>query len=72
MESRPTQAVLPLVGLAAEKVIRDRYSLDRRTAARSSGKANGLAGSPRSADPGGSSPHIPPRRISLCPAAIAS
>ncbi|MFO7903398.1 MAG: hypothetical protein ACQESR_21095 [Planctomycetota bacterium] len=25
MESRPTQAVLPLVGLAAEKVIRDRY-----------------------------------------------
>ncbi|MFO7901639.1 MAG: hypothetical protein R6U98_03170, partial [Pirellulaceae bacterium] len=23
----PTQAVLPLVGLAAEKVIRDRYSL---------------------------------------------
>ncbi|MFO7907263.1 MAG: hypothetical protein R6U98_31725 [Pirellulaceae bacterium] len=26
MESRPTQAVLPLVGLAAEKVIRDRYN----------------------------------------------
>ncbi|MFO7908282.1 MAG: hypothetical protein ACQESR_17800 [Planctomycetota bacterium] len=26
MESRPTQAVLPLVGLAAEKVIRARYS----------------------------------------------
>ncbi|MFO7908029.1 MAG: hypothetical protein R6U98_35635 [Pirellulaceae bacterium] len=25
MESRPTQAVLPLVGLAAEKIIRDRY-----------------------------------------------
>ncbi|MFO7906905.1 MAG: hypothetical protein ACQESR_15710 [Planctomycetota bacterium] len=25
MESCPTQAVLPLVGLAAEKVIRDRY-----------------------------------------------
>ncbi|MFO7902573.1 MAG: hypothetical protein ACQESR_06515 [Planctomycetota bacterium] len=25
MESRPTQAVLPLVGLAAENVIRDRY-----------------------------------------------
>ncbi|MFO7908328.1 MAG: hypothetical protein R6U98_37170 [Pirellulaceae bacterium] len=25
MESGPTQAVLPLVGLAAEKVIRDRY-----------------------------------------------
>ncbi|MGM0487195.1 MAG: hypothetical protein ACQESR_10585 [Planctomycetota bacterium] len=26
VESCPTQAVLPLVGLAAEKVIRDRYS----------------------------------------------
>ncbi|MFO7907564.1 MAG: hypothetical protein ACQESR_18475 [Planctomycetota bacterium] len=26
MESCPTQAVLPLVGLAAEKVIRDRYT----------------------------------------------
>ncbi|MFO7901783.1 MAG: hypothetical protein R6U98_03910 [Pirellulaceae bacterium] len=25
MESGPTQTVLPLVGLAAEKVIRDRY-----------------------------------------------
>ncbi|MFO7901071.1 MAG: hypothetical protein R6U98_00285 [Pirellulaceae bacterium] len=25
MESCPTQAVLPLVGLAVEKVIRDRY-----------------------------------------------
>ncbi|MGM0490629.1 MAG: hypothetical protein ACQESR_28210 [Planctomycetota bacterium] len=25
MERCPTQAVLPLVGLAAEKVIRDRY-----------------------------------------------
>ncbi|MFO7905060.1 MAG: hypothetical protein R6U98_20515 [Pirellulaceae bacterium] len=25
VESCPTQAVLPLVGLAAEKVIRDRY-----------------------------------------------
>ncbi|MFO7902479.1 MAG: hypothetical protein R6U98_07455 [Pirellulaceae bacterium] len=25
MESRPTQAVLPLVGLATDKVIRDRY-----------------------------------------------
>ncbi|MFO7904653.1 MAG: hypothetical protein ACQESR_01780 [Planctomycetota bacterium] len=25
MESCPTQAVLPLVGLAADKVIRDRY-----------------------------------------------
>ncbi|MGM0488094.1 MAG: hypothetical protein ACQESR_15190 [Planctomycetota bacterium] len=29
MESCPTQAVLPLVGLAAEKVIRDRYSRKR-------------------------------------------
>ncbi|MGM0486390.1 MAG: hypothetical protein ACQESR_06480 [Planctomycetota bacterium] len=29
MESCPTQAVLPLVGLAAEKVIRDRYSYRR-------------------------------------------
>ncbi|MFO7901706.1 MAG: hypothetical protein ACQESR_07045 [Planctomycetota bacterium] len=27
MESCPTQTVLPLVGLAAEKVIRDRYKL---------------------------------------------
>ncbi|MFO7908201.1 MAG: hypothetical protein R6U98_36515 [Pirellulaceae bacterium] len=26
MESRPTQAVLPLVGLAAEKTIRDGYN----------------------------------------------
>ncbi|MFO7902161.1 MAG: hypothetical protein ACQESR_08560 [Planctomycetota bacterium] len=26
VESCPTQAVLPLVGLAAEKVIRDRYN----------------------------------------------
>ncbi|MGM0491039.1 MAG: hypothetical protein ACQESR_30305 [Planctomycetota bacterium] len=26
MESCPTQAVLPLVGLAAEKIIRDRYN----------------------------------------------
>ncbi|MFO7907770.1 MAG: hypothetical protein R6U98_34310 [Pirellulaceae bacterium] len=26
MESCPAQAVLPLVGLAAEKVIRDRYN----------------------------------------------
>ncbi|MFO7904680.1 MAG: hypothetical protein R6U98_18595 [Pirellulaceae bacterium] len=26
MESCPTQAVLPWVGLAAEKVIRDRYN----------------------------------------------
>ncbi|MGM0490387.1 MAG: hypothetical protein ACQESR_26990 [Planctomycetota bacterium] len=25
MESRPTQAVLPLVGLAADKLVRDRY-----------------------------------------------
>ncbi|MGM0487396.1 MAG: hypothetical protein ACQESR_11630 [Planctomycetota bacterium] len=30
MESCPTQAVLPLVGLVAEKVIRDRYVLSRR------------------------------------------
>ncbi|MFO7904195.1 MAG: hypothetical protein ACQESR_01095 [Planctomycetota bacterium] len=30
MERCPTQAVLPLVGLAAEKVIRDRYNLRRR------------------------------------------
>ncbi|MFO7908097.1 MAG: hypothetical protein R6U98_35980 [Pirellulaceae bacterium] len=29
MESCPTQAVLPLVGLAAEKVIRDRYTYRR-------------------------------------------
>ncbi|MFO7905436.1 MAG: hypothetical protein R6U98_22425 [Pirellulaceae bacterium] len=36
MESGPTQAVLPLVGLAAEKVIRDRYKVLRhpRTALR--------------------------------------
>ncbi|MFO7902845.1 MAG: hypothetical protein ACQESR_25065 [Planctomycetota bacterium] len=30
MESCPTQAVFPLVGLAAEKVIRDRYNVTRR------------------------------------------
>ncbi|MFO7906061.1 MAG: hypothetical protein R6U98_25610 [Pirellulaceae bacterium] len=29
MESRPTQAVFSLVGLAAEKVIPDRYILSR-------------------------------------------
>ncbi|MFO7904525.1 MAG: hypothetical protein R6U98_17815 [Pirellulaceae bacterium] len=29
MESCPTQAVLPLVGLAAEKVIRDRHNMGR-------------------------------------------
>ncbi|MFO7907219.1 MAG: hypothetical protein R6U98_31500 [Pirellulaceae bacterium] len=29
MERCPTQAVLPLVGLAAEKVIRDRYVIPR-------------------------------------------
>ncbi|MGM0486801.1 MAG: hypothetical protein ACQESR_08570 [Planctomycetota bacterium] len=28
MESCPTQAVLPLVGLAAENVIRDRYRIE--------------------------------------------
>ncbi|MGM0486611.1 MAG: hypothetical protein ACQESR_07600 [Planctomycetota bacterium] len=27
MESCPAQAVLPLVGLAADKIIRDRYSI---------------------------------------------
>ncbi|MFO7903460.1 MAG: hypothetical protein ACQESR_18930 [Planctomycetota bacterium] len=27
MERCPTQAVLPLVGLAAEKIIRDRYNM---------------------------------------------
>ncbi|MFO7903189.1 MAG: hypothetical protein ACQESR_18110 [Planctomycetota bacterium] len=32
MESGPTQAVLPLVGLAAEKVIRDRYNTVRSVA----------------------------------------
>ncbi|MFO7903296.1 MAG: hypothetical protein ACQESR_11920 [Planctomycetota bacterium] len=31
MESCPTQAVLPLVGLAAEKVIRDRYNWMRQS-----------------------------------------
>ncbi|MGM0487474.1 MAG: hypothetical protein ACQESR_12030 [Planctomycetota bacterium] len=30
MERCPTQAVLPLVGLAAEKVIRDRHISDQR------------------------------------------
>ncbi|MGM0490942.1 MAG: hypothetical protein ACQESR_29815 [Planctomycetota bacterium] len=29
MESCPTQPVLPFVGLAAEKVIRDRYNMPR-------------------------------------------
>ncbi|MGM0487111.1 MAG: hypothetical protein ACQESR_10165, partial [Planctomycetota bacterium] len=33
MESCSTQAVLPLVGLAADKVIRDRYSMPRSNAA---------------------------------------
>ncbi|MGM0485903.1 MAG: hypothetical protein ACQESR_03980 [Planctomycetota bacterium] len=31
MQSCPTQAVLPLVGLAAEKVIRDRYINEHRS-----------------------------------------
>ncbi|MFO7907386.1 MAG: hypothetical protein ACQESR_05575 [Planctomycetota bacterium] len=30
MERCPTQAALPLVGLAADKVIRDRYTSSRR------------------------------------------
>ncbi|MFO7906406.1 MAG: hypothetical protein R6U98_27360 [Pirellulaceae bacterium] len=30
MERCPTEAVLPLVGLTAEKVIRDRYNLSHR------------------------------------------
>ncbi|MFO7901577.1 MAG: hypothetical protein ACQESR_29790 [Planctomycetota bacterium] len=30
MESCPTQAVLPLVGLAADNVIRDRYKTKER------------------------------------------
>ncbi|MFO7901877.1 MAG: hypothetical protein ACQESR_06955 [Planctomycetota bacterium] len=34
MESCPTQAVLPLVGLAADKVIRDRYIRRARNASR--------------------------------------
>ncbi|MFO7906467.1 MAG: hypothetical protein ACQESR_07415 [Planctomycetota bacterium] len=38
MESCPTQAVLPLVGLAAEKVIRDRYITGYRTVGRLFGK----------------------------------
>ncbi|MFO7901818.1 MAG: hypothetical protein ACQESR_20385 [Planctomycetota bacterium] len=32
MESYPTQAVLPLVGLAAEKAIRDRYNAPKESA----------------------------------------
>ncbi|MFO7907202.1 MAG: hypothetical protein ACQESR_10745 [Planctomycetota bacterium] len=35
MESCPTQAVLPLVGLAAKKVIRDRYNLRETVTVRS-------------------------------------
>ncbi|MGM0488497.1 MAG: hypothetical protein ACQESR_17265 [Planctomycetota bacterium] len=31
MESCSTQAVLPLVGLAADKVIRDRYAAGNKT-----------------------------------------
>ncbi|MFO7906846.1 MAG: hypothetical protein ACQESR_11760 [Planctomycetota bacterium] len=34
MERCPTQAVLPLVGLAAEKVIRDRYKSDETASIR--------------------------------------
>ncbi|MGM0486290.1 MAG: hypothetical protein ACQESR_05955 [Planctomycetota bacterium] len=37
MESCPTQAVLPLVGLAAEQVIRDRYINAPRRVALSAG-----------------------------------
>ncbi|MGM0489738.1 MAG: hypothetical protein ACQESR_23640 [Planctomycetota bacterium] len=37
MESGPTQAVLLLVGLAAEKVIRDRYETSLPPRARPSG-----------------------------------
>ncbi|MFO7907967.1 MAG: hypothetical protein R6U98_35325 [Pirellulaceae bacterium] len=39
MESCPTQAVLPLVGLAAEKVIRDRYIIGFRPSS-STGRAS--------------------------------
>ncbi|MFO7908210.1 MAG: hypothetical protein ACQESR_14675 [Planctomycetota bacterium] len=41
MESRPTQAVLPLVGLAADKVIRDRYTEIRATLRGVSATSNG-------------------------------
>ncbi|MFO7904424.1 MAG: hypothetical protein ACQESR_19390 [Planctomycetota bacterium] len=38
MESCPTQAALPLVGLAAEKIIRDRYKRRSRDACRPPGR----------------------------------
>ncbi|MFO7903304.1 MAG: hypothetical protein ACQESR_23090 [Planctomycetota bacterium] len=38
MERCPTQAVLPLVGLAAEKVIRDRYKPIVRPSGRNHGR----------------------------------
>ncbi|MFO7904582.1 MAG: hypothetical protein R6U98_18105 [Pirellulaceae bacterium] len=37
MERCPTQAVLPLVGLAAQKVIRDRYNLECQRFRKASG-----------------------------------
>ncbi|MFO7906863.1 MAG: hypothetical protein R6U98_29675 [Pirellulaceae bacterium] len=37
MESGPTQAVLPLVGLAAEQVIRDRHTTERKLSSERSG-----------------------------------
>ncbi|MFO7903967.1 MAG: hypothetical protein ACQESR_29545 [Planctomycetota bacterium] len=50
MESCPTQAVLPLVGLAAEKVIRDRYI-----------SSNGATGKRRLPEANsGKEPHAPP------------
>ncbi|MFO7904365.1 MAG: hypothetical protein ACQESR_08050 [Planctomycetota bacterium] len=50
MESYPRQAVLPLVGLAADKVIRDRYSFRGETPAQRAAESPQLAPSLASAD----------------------
>ncbi|MFO7904650.1 MAG: hypothetical protein R6U98_18445 [Pirellulaceae bacterium] len=59
MERCPTQAVLPLVGLAADKVIRDRYITRPPTPSRRSnlGRMAGfltelLGGTPKGAEDG--------------------
>ncbi|MGM0488297.1 MAG: hypothetical protein ACQESR_16230 [Planctomycetota bacterium] len=48
MESCPTQAVLPLVGLAADNVIRDRYNSASRVGSSSLRTSNFRCTAPRS------------------------
>ncbi|MGM0487646.1 MAG: hypothetical protein ACQESR_12920 [Planctomycetota bacterium] len=78
MESCPTQAVLPLVGLAADKVIRDRYNetIRPRRASFSSSQASRWHGA-RPAPPTGANlgvspcPCVPNTRVDLSYSRVA-